>query len=187
MTPSTDPTPLAAHAAVPRLAGAIRRVNALAGLIPHDLVALAARVFPAAVFWQSARTKVDGFAIKDSTFFLFEHEYALPLIPPAWAAILATIAEHILPVLLILGLLARFSALGLLMMTAVIQIFVYPGAWVTHGLWSVAFLLIIARGPGRLSFDHLLSLEPRLNKTGEGDSDRSARRHLQGGANQHGR
>ena len=140
--------------------GLIRRFNAAAGLIPHDLVALAARVFPAVVFWQSGRTKVEGLTIKDSTWFLFQDLYALPLIPPAWAAVMATVAEHVLPVLLILGLLSRFSALGLLAMTAVIQIFVFPEAWVTHGLWAAALLVVAAQGPGRLSLDHLLKLEP---------------------------
>jgi putative oxidoreductase len=142
------------------LARLIRRFNAMAGLIPYDLVALAARLFPAAVFWQSGRTKVEGLSIKDSTYFLFQDLYALPLIPPAWAAVMATVAEHVLPVLLVLGLLSRFSALGLLVMTAVIQIFVFPEAWVTHGLWAAALLVVAARGPGRLSLDHLLRLEP---------------------------
>ena len=137
----------------------IRRLNTLAGRTPHDLVALAARVFPAAVFWQSARTKVEGFSIKDSTFFQFENVYDLPLIPPAWAAVLATLAEHVLPVLLILGLLTRLSALGLLAMTAVIQIFVFPEAWITHGLWAACLLVLVAHGPGRLSLDRLLGVD----------------------------
>uniref|UniRef100_UPI0025CFE357 DoxX family protein n=1 Tax=Roseinatronobacter sp. TaxID=1945755 RepID=UPI0025CFE357 len=80
------------------------------------------------------------------------------------AAVLATLAEHILPVLLILGLFARFSALGLLIMTAVIQIFVFPGAWVTHGLWAAALLVTVTQGPGRLSLDHVLRLESGKKK-----------------------
>ena len=132
--------------------------------LPYALVALAARVFPAMVFWQSGRTKVDGFGLKDSTFFLFEYEYALPLIDPAFAAYLATIAEHILPVLLIIGLASRYSALGLLIMTATIQIFVYPGAWVTHGLWAAALLTVVARGPGMLSLDHLIAMRYGMTK-----------------------
>jgi len=136
--------------------GLIRRINGWGDLIPRDLVLLAARVFPAVVFWRSARTKVEGFSISDSTWFLFEHVYALPVIPSTWAAVIATIAEHVLPVLLILGLFARLSALGLLVMTAVIQIFVFPEAWITHGLWAVCFLAVIAGGPGRLSLDRLL-------------------------------
>lgn len=137
----------------------IGQINRLADHLPHDVVALAARIFPAVVFWQSARTKVDGLTIKDSTYFLFEQVYALPLIPPAIAAQLATVAEHLLPVLLVLGLFARFSALGLLGKTAVIQIFVFPEAWVTHGLWATALLVVLAQGPGRVSLDHLLGLD----------------------------
>jgi putative oxidoreductase len=72
---------------------------------------------------------------------------------------LATIAEHVLPVLLVLGLLTRLSALGLLVMTLVIQVFVFPEAWVTHGLWATALLLLVARGPGRLSIDRAAGIE----------------------------
>ncbi|MFN7053912.1 MAG: DoxX family protein, partial [Gemmobacter sp.] len=139
----------------------IRRMNLLFAQIPHDLVALGLRIFPAMVFWLSGRTKVEGlFSIKDSTWFLFREEYGLPLIPSDLAAVLATVAEHALPMLLIFGLLARFAALGLLVMTVVIQIFVYPDAWVTHGLWGAALLAVIARGPGRLSLDHFLRVDP---------------------------
>lgn len=152
----TDLTQTPARTGLPAL---IRRLNGLGARVPLDLVLLAARIMPAVVFWNSARTKVDGFAIKDSTWFLFQHEYALPLIPYTWAAVLATVAEHVLPVLLVLGLLARTSALGLLVMTAVIQFLVYPHAWVTHGLWAVALLAVLALGPGRLSADHLAGLD----------------------------
>jgi putative oxidoreductase len=155
MTTTQDTTAAAPGGGV----GLIRRFNAAAGLIPYDLVALAARVFPAIIFWQSGRTKVDGFAIRDSTWFLFQDLYALPLIPPAWAAVIATVAEHVFPVLLVLGLLSRLSALALLAMTATIQIFVFPDAWLTHGLWATAFLVVAAQGPGRLSLDHLLGLD----------------------------
>ncbi|MDP5307115.1 DoxX family protein [Paracoccus spongiarum] len=138
----------------------IRRLNALMDRLPQDLVALMLRVFPAMVFLASGRTKVEGlFRIKESTWYLFQHEYALPLIPSGLAAVLATTAEHVLPVLLILGLATRLSALGLLAMTAVIQIFVYPGAWITHGLWAAALLAVVARGPGAWSLDRLLRLE----------------------------
>lgn len=138
----------------------IRRLNNVFDQIPHDLVAFALRVFPAMVFWLSGRTKVEGlFTIKDSTWFLFKEEFSLPLIPSDLAVVLATAAEHVLPLLLILGLFTRFAALGLLIMTAVIQVFVYPDAWVTHGLWGATFLALIARGPGRLSLDRLFGLD----------------------------
>jgi len=138
----------------------IARLNALFTRLPEDIALIAARVFVAMVFWNSARTKVEGFTITESTWFLFEHVYALPLIPHTWAAVLATLAEHVLPVLLILGLFARFAALGLLVMTLTIQIFVFPEAWVTHGLWAASLLIVMARGPGRLALDRVLGVEP---------------------------
>ncbi len=137
----------------------IGKLNQTLSAIPDAPVALLLRIFPALVFWQSGRTKVEGFSIKDSTWFLFEQEYALPLIPHEMAAVMATVAEHLLPVLLILGLCTRLSALGLLAMTAVIQIFVYPDAWMTHGLWAAPLLAVVARGPGRWSVDHLVGLD----------------------------
>jgi Predicted membrane protein len=138
----------------------LRALNALIGrLVPTDLVQLAARVFVGVTFWLSARTKVDGFSIKPSTFYLFEHEYALPLIPSEWAAVLATLGEHAFSVLIILGLMTRFAAAGLLAMTAVIEIFVYPQAWVLHGTWAASLLAVMAYGPGRASLDRLLGLD----------------------------
>ncbi len=138
----------------------LTRLNGLFDRIPHDVVALALRVFPAMVFFQSGRTKVEGvFTIKESTWFLFEHEYALPLIPSQLAAVMGTAAEHVLPILMILGLATRVSALGLLVMTAVIQIFVYPDAWITHGLWAAAFLALNARGPGAFSLHCVLGID----------------------------
>lgn len=137
----------------------IRKINSKLARLPCDAAALALRIFPAAVFFASGQTKLDGWRIADSTWFLFQHEYALPLIPSDIAAVAATVAEHVLPALLVLGLCTRLSALGLLAMTAVIQIFVYPGAWQTHGLWAACFLALIVAGPGRLSLDRQLGLD----------------------------
>lgn len=134
--------------------------------IPYALLALVARVSPAAVFWQSGQTKISGFALADSTIPLFENEYRLPLISPVIAAYSATIAEHVFPVLLVVGLASRFSAFALLVMTMVIEIFVFPDAWPTHGTWAACFLLIIARGPGVLSLDHLIASHYGLAKRG---------------------
>jgi len=124
--------------------------------IPHWLIALAARLGTAAVFWQSGRTKVQGWTITDSAYFLFREEYKLPVIPPETAAVLATVAEHAFPILLALGLFTRFAAFSLLAMTLVIQVFVYPAAWPTHLVWATCFLYLIARGAGALSIDHAL-------------------------------
>jgi putative oxidoreductase len=127
--------------------------------IPASAALLAARLGIAAVFFQSGRTKVDGVSITPSTYALFEEEYALPLLPPDVAAVLATAAEHLFPLLLALGLLTRVSAAGLLAMTAVIQIFVYPDAWPTHLSWAGLLLTLLALGPGRWSLDQLLRIE----------------------------
>ena len=147
------------HTDTGRIIGFVAALNRRLGMLPEPAVLLAVRFFPAMVFWQSARTKVEGFAITDSTYFLFEQVYALPVIPPAVAAVLATVAEHVLPVMLVLGLFTRLSALGLLAMTAVIQTFVFPEAWITHGLWAACFLTLIARGPGAWSLDRILRLD----------------------------
>lgn len=138
------------------IGGLIAALIQLYDKIPSDIVAILARVIIGLVFWNSGRTKVDGFTIKDTTFFLFQEEYKLPLIPPDIAAYAATLSEHIFPILLWLGLAARFSATALLIMTLVIQTFVYPEAYVTHGLWAVGLLFIMMNGPGVLSIDHLL-------------------------------
>lgn len=129
--------------------------------LPPALPLLLARLGVAAVFFQSGRTKVDGLlTIKDSTYFLFSEEYQLPFIPPDIAAHLATYAEHLFPVLLVLGFMTRLSALALLGMTAVIQIFVYPDAWPTHLTWSALLITLITFGPGGWSLDRLLKIEP---------------------------
>ncbi len=125
-------------------------------LLPEDILALVARLGVAAIFFQSGRTKVDGLLhITDGTYALFETEYALPLIPPDLAAHAATYSEHLFSILLVLGLFTRVSALALLGMTAVIQVFVYPDAWPTHLSWAGLLLVLIARGGGRLSLDHV--------------------------------
>lgn len=138
----------------------VRSSIALMEAIPYWLIALMARVPVAAVFWNSGRTKVDGwniFQINESAALLFENEFQLPLLNPLFAAHITALAEHVFPVLLVLGLATRYSALALLIMTAVIQIFVYPDAWPTHGTWAACFLLLMARGPGEVSVDHLIA------------------------------
>ena len=130
--------------------------RSLAERIPYSLIALIARIAVANVFWRSGQTKVEGFHIREATFFLFRDEYKVPLLPPDLAAYLTTAAELVFPVLLVIGLAARLSAVGLFGMTTVIQLFVFPDGWPEHILWIGLLLLIIARGPGALSLDHLL-------------------------------
>lgn len=139
--------------------------------IPNTLLALVARFSIAAVFWKSGQTKVQGFAVdlvngdftlgwprlSDTVVGLFRDEYRLPLISPELAAILAAFAEHLLPLLLLLGLATRLSALGLLGMTLTIQLLVYPDAYPTHGTWAAVLLYLMVHGPGRWSLDHWIA------------------------------
>jgi putative oxidoreductase len=151
MNTETQPTGIAAI---------YQRLTAPLNLIPSNLLLLVARLGVASVFFQSGRTKVEGLlTITDSTYSLFETEYALPLIPTDIAAHAATYSEHLFPILLVLGLFSRLGALGLFGMTAVIEIFVYPDAWPTHLSWAGLLLPIIACGPGAWSLDNLLGLD----------------------------
>jgi len=148
----------------------IQRLVSMFGRIPDSLIAVVARFSIAAVFWKSGQTKIEGLAIdlingefhlgwphlSDSALALFKDEYRLPLIPPELAAPMAASAEHFFPILILLGLATRFSALALLVMTLTIQIFVYPDAYPTHGVWATVLLVLIAKGPGKLSLDHWL-------------------------------
>jgi putative oxidoreductase len=135
------------------ITGPWQRVLRWAEAIPMDLILLVARLSVAATFWRSARTKVEGFSVTDTAVYLFETEYRLPLLDPWLAAHLAAFAEHVFPILLVLGLATRLSALALIGMTLVIEIFVYPDAWPTHGLWAACLLLIVRQGAGRVSAD----------------------------------
>lgn len=136
-----------------------RLAQTLQRLLGDSLLSLAARLAIAAIFLRSGRTKVSGVLdITPGTFELFRSEYALPLLAPDIAAHLATYAEHLLPLLLVLGLFTRLSALGLLLMTLVIQLFVYPDAWPTHLSWAALLLLLIGRGAGRIALDRWLGI-----------------------------
>ena len=92
----------------------------------------------------------------ETTLSLFTEEYSVPLLPPELAAYFATSIELTTPVLLVLGLLTRPTALVLLGMVAVIEIFVYPLAWPTHLQWAAMLIVLLCRGAGTLSLDHLL-------------------------------
>lgn len=173
-------TPIAASStARPGLGACVARLlqgtTILFSRIPHSLIALLARLSVAMTFWLSGQTKIEGLVldpingaaqlevprISDTALELFRSEYALPLISPELAATMAAIAEHVFPLLLLVGLTSRLSALALLVMTLVIQVFVYPSAFPTHGLWAVSMLYIMARGPGAISLDYWIARRTR--------------------------
>jgi len=167
----------APHVSVFSLETGLRgRWNVLAGvltkLLPHDFLALISRISIAAIFFLSGRTKVvdaplflsghinvDGWlTISPGAYELFRTEYKLPLIPPEIAAHLAAYAEHLFPILLVLGVFTRLSALALFGVTLTIQLFVYPDAWPTHLSWAAILLYIVGRGAGVISLDRVLRI-----------------------------
>ncbi|MEG3191089.1 DoxX family protein [Lysobacter sp. D1-1-M9] len=165
--PATEPH----HGRSGRSAQAVTRLTTLFARIPQDAIALLARLSLALTFWVSGQTKIEGLVLdpiggrvelglprlSENALELFRNEYALPLIAPEPAAYLAATAEHLLPALLLLGLATRLSAFGLLLMTLVIQFFVYPSAYPTHALWAALMLYLMARGPGAMSLDALIA------------------------------
>ncbi len=152
----------------------LRSIGGYLDAIPYSLLALLLRIVAARPFFLAGQTKIDGPTIgreifgydmsfqiptglREATVTLFENDYKLPYVPPESAAMLSAGLEFILPLMLILGLATRISAFGLLAMTLVIQFFVYPDAWWTvHVYWVTILLVVIARGPGKISLDHLL-------------------------------
>lgn len=166
-TLDTSMTARPQRAAARRIAGTLAHF----ARVPHSLIALLARLSVAVTFWLSGQTKIEGLVLdplggtvqlgwprlSENAIELFRSEYALPLLPPELATYLAAVAEHVFPLLLVIGLASRLSALALLAMTLVIQVFVYPAAFATHGLWAVSLLYVMARGPGVLSLDALIA------------------------------
>lgn len=131
-------------------ASILARLNA----VPYWLLVIPLRLAVATIFWNSAMAKLANW---ETALSLFAEEYKVPVLPPELAAYLAAGIELTAPVLLVLGLLTRATALVLLGMTAVIEIFVYPLAWPTHLQWAAMLLVLLCRGPGKLSLDHPLA------------------------------
>lgn len=157
-------------AGISRVLGSI---EATLARIPQDFILVLTRFSIAATFWKSGQTKISGLSIdviegrfdlgwpslSPTALELFRTEYKLPMLSPEFAAPLAALAEHIFPVLLLLGLATRLSATALLVMTIVIEIFVYPDAYPLHGVWAACLLFLMKLGGGRLSVDAVLGRE----------------------------
>ena len=142
--------------------------------IPYALVALALRLAMARVFFLDGQTKIEGpryvlsvmdfdfsvvlpLQVKAETFTAFLTQYAALPVPPVLAAYLVSYAEFALPIMLVLGFGTRMAALGLLIMTALIQIYVMPGAlWTVHVYWAAILLVLLSRGAGQISVDALI-------------------------------
>lgn len=143
----------------------IGRINALIGAIAvPPLTLLALRVALAVPFWRSGINKWDGFLqLNEVAVLLFAQEFKLHLpggpyaFPaPGVVAFLSGSAEILFPLLLVVGLATRLSALALLIMTIVVQLTV-PSGWPVHLTWAAMALALMAWGPGKLSLDHLIA------------------------------
>ena len=137
------------------------------GIVPISLTMVALRVALAVPFWRSGMTKWDGFLTlsfgakalfaEEYKLHIFGAEYAYPV--PEAMATLSALGETCLPVLLVLGLGTRYAALGLLFMTAIIQLTI-PDGWANFHLpWAAMSLAIITFGPGKIALDYLLGLD----------------------------
>lgn len=156
---------------------------AACSFVPYALVALGLRLVMARVFFLDGQTRIEGphiplnvqdlvqslnlqgfnfslilpAQVKAETFASFASQYAALPVPPMFAAYAASYAEFILPIMLLLGLGTRFAALGLLIMTAVIQIYVMPGAlWSVHVYWAAILMVLLSMGAGQISVDHII-------------------------------
>lgn len=113
---------------------------------------LAARLWIAKTFWISGMVKIKSWS---STIALFTDEYKVPILPPEIAAYMATAAELSLPVLLVLGFMTPLAALGLFVMTMVIELFIYPGT-TDHYHWMLLLGILITHGSGKFGADYWL-------------------------------
>jgi len=134
-------------------AGAVNRALRWLDAVPYTLLAVPLRLAVATVFWNSAMAHLANW---QTTLYLFGSDYKLPFLPPVLAAYMAISIELSTPVLLVTGFLTRLAALVLLGMTAVIEVFIYPQAWPTHIQWAAMLLVLLCRGPGAWSVDHLV-------------------------------
>lgn len=150
-------TTTAAHGTRRFLADRIEWAISLLNATPYSVIILAARAATFSVFFRSFLVKISDW---NATEQLFLNEYHVPILPPHIAAVMAATMESCLSTLVLVGLLTRLGVLGLLGMTTVIEVFVYPDAWPDHIQWLAFMIVILFRGPGRFSLDELLG--PRL-------------------------
>jgi len=117
---------------------------------------LAARLYLAKAFFSSGILRFNDWKNGnfDNQIFLFTDEHPVPGLNPEFAAYSTTMAELILPVLLVLGLFGRVGAAGILIMTAIIE-FTYF-SHVNHLIWAILATTIFIKGSGRFSADHIL-------------------------------
>ena len=142
--------------------------------IPYALVAIVLRLVMARLFFLDGQTRIEGprvpltvqdfdfsvvlpLQVKVETIGAFLNQYAAVPVSPVLGAYLLSYAEFILPICLLLGFATRFAALGMLIITALIQIYVAPDAlWSVHVFWAAILLVLLSRGPGPISVDAII-------------------------------
>lgn len=147
---------------------------AACSLVPYAVVAFGLRSLMAIVFFSAGQAKVAGpqlplnfydlslsvtlpAQIRPETFGMFLSSQSSMPLPPTFAAYLVSYAEFLLPILLVAGLATRFASLGLLLIVALLQFYVVPsGLWTAHIYWAAILLVLMTRGPGELSIDHII-------------------------------
>jgi putative oxidoreductase len=127
------------------------------GRFPRPVLHLLFRLAIAGVFFKAGLNKLASWPL---TVQLFADEYRVPVFPPELAAMLATTFEIGCSLLLVFGFATRLATLPLLGMLVVIQLFVYPGAWSEHLTWGSILIFLLTRGPGAISLDRAIGLEP---------------------------
>jgi putative oxidoreductase len=135
----------------------IASIRSLLGCVPLSVHQFLFRLAVAGVFFRTGLQKARGW---ETTVALFSDEYKLPGLPPEIAAVVATCFELGCSSLLILGLATRLATLPLLGMILTIQLFVYPQAWPEHLVWSSILVFLLTRGPGAISLDRMIGIEP---------------------------
>jgi putative oxidoreductase len=152
---------------------------AACSFVPYSLVALALRLLMARLLFLDGQPRIDGPRVPVN-FHDFSFSFVLPQqiraetltgllnqgtplpLPPTLAAYLVCYGEFVLPILLVVGLATRFSALALLVATALIQFYVMPEAlWTAHVYWAAIALVLLSQGPGKISLDHVIRLVTR--------------------------
>ncbi|MBZ9937266.1 DoxX family protein [Mesorhizobium sp. BR1-1-16] len=156
--------PISADRRTRPIVALVERADALIRAFAQpSFVQLVVRFALAVPFWRSGILKWDGFLqLSDTAVYLFSDEFMLhlpggpyPFPAPAVVAFLSGTGEIVLPILLVLGLGTRFAALGLLVMTLIVELTV-PDGWPIHLTWAAMALGLMAYGPGRISLDHII-------------------------------
>jgi putative oxidoreductase len=169
----------------PSIMASIRgKLVAFCAIAIYALVALGLRLVMARVFFLSGQAKIEGPSvlihlnvpaldfsvtlpaqIKGAAFQMFESQFADLPVPPAVAGVIFAYAEFVLPICLVLGFATRFAALGLLVMTLLLQVYVLPAMWWSaHVYWVSILAVLVCVGPGAISIDALIRVVYRWDR-----------------------